>query len=394
MSSFYKHLNHLKNALQTPEFSRISLKFDTFHQKILIRFIDEEKHYRLIIDDDYTKISVSLEDKGIKKISLQNVIRITTLVAKQKKFNSVRQTILKHKRKKLSKAEIENILETFMIKGFGAEDTPYNRLFSRTILLSMVKRIFVPGCQVDWLFILYGAQGIGKSRGLQALCSPFLDTYVQTSLMTKDNDMYRMSIGKLIIEICELYGLATKELEYIKALITKDVYEWIEKYQIHAKKHKLTNILVGTTNEREHLTDATGNRRFLFCDVGITHPVDIEWIINNILSVLKATLIYLRITSWQLPYQEINALAKQNHFQYEATSTIQEAIYQYLTNNPHKKQLTILELLSILTTQKIPLYNSDQKNRNEIGKALKKFGWENIRKKEKGTTKSYWQKIS
>jgi len=135
------HLNNIKNALAIPEFSSIKLKYDTFHQKILIRYLNENKNYRFIEDDDYTKISLILENKGLKKLSLQNIIRITTLVAKENKFNSVRQKILKTKLKKQEKYDFREPLETFFIKGFEADDTPYNRLFSLTFLLSMIKRI-------------------------------------------------------------------------------------------------------------------------------------------------------------------------------------------------------------------------------------------------------------
>jgi len=388
-------INNIKVALKSQEFAEVSLKFDTFYQKILIKNLNEDRHYRFIEEKDYTKIALILENKGFKKINKSDLKDIILNVAQENKINSVRSKILKTKLHTKNQQEIKKILETFFITGFGAQDTPYNRLFSLTFLTSMVKRIFKPGCQVDWLFILFGTQGVGKSRGLEAICKHFANTYTQAHLITKDNDLHRLTIGKIIVEISELYGLATKALEAIKAFISKSFNEWVEKYQTETTKHYLTNILIGTTNEREHLTDATGNRRFLFIDVGVNHSVNIQWIEDNILEILKITLIYLRTHNWQLPYREINQLAQQEHHQYEATSIEEEKINLWLFREINqinietgekefKKSKPITWDYLILSDVLLRACNIERPTRIEqinTAKALKRLGYERKNKK-------------
>jgi len=240
------------------------------------------------------------------------------------------------------------------------------------------------------LFIIYGAQGVGKTRGLEAICSPFENVCTQASLTNKDNDLKRLSIGKLIIEFAELHGLATKELEAIKAFITTSTYSWIEKYQIQETRHKLTNILVGTTNEREHLTDATGNRRFLFIEVGINNPVNIKFIEENILQLLKCALTYLRMISWQLPYQEINNSAKITHKNYEAISFEEEKINLWINRETQKinsetgeksfeKSKPITWNYLLLSDVLLRACNIEKPTKSEqmnVAKVLKKLGYE------------------
>jgi len=391
----YKALNHLKKTLEVPEYSGVHLKYDTFFKKILIKIKGEDLDYRPIQDDDYSKISIMLENRYVKRLNRQNVINITRLVAKENKFNSVKELIFKTKIKQEHRtlAAMKDYLETFMLKGFGAEDTEHNRLYSLTMLLTSTKRIFKPGCQADWIFFLYGAQGIGKSRGLAAMCSPFPETYAQVSFNGNSNDFYRKSIGKQILENSETVGLAGKELEEIKALASKDHYEWVEKFQTETTRHYITHILVCTTNETAHLTDATGNRRMLFLDVGKTNQVNIEWLTSEALYRHKVAALYLRLNGWKLPYKEMNEAAKLTHHRYEATSTIEEAVSQYLNSiQNNKTELTILEILTYLIEKRIPLQNSDKKNRNEVGKALKKSGWENFIKRKNGKVVNVWQK--
>ena len=69
--------------------------------------------------------------------------------------------------------------------------------------------------------------------------------------------------GRLLGEIGELRGLHTKELESIKAFITRTHESWVPKYREFATTYPRRIVFVGTTNQDEMLADTTGNRRWL-----------------------------------------------------------------------------------------------------------------------------------
>jgi predicted P-loop ATPase len=69
--------------------------------------------------------------------------------------------------------------------------------------------------------------------------------------------------GHLIGEIAELKGINSREVEAIKAFITRTHEEWIPKYREFAISYPRRIFLIGTTNETNFLSDDTGNRRWL-----------------------------------------------------------------------------------------------------------------------------------
>lgn len=109
---------------------------------------------------------------------------------------------------------------------------------------------------------LVGDQGCGKSTGVAAL-SPSPDYFCEVSFAEKDDDLARKMRGRLVGEIGELRGLHTKELESIKAFITRTHENWIPKYREFVTQFPRLLVFVGTTNQNEFLSDDTGNRRFL-----------------------------------------------------------------------------------------------------------------------------------
>jgi predicted P-loop ATPase len=54
-------------------------------------------------------------------------------------------------------------LNRWLTTYLGADDTPLNRAFGRKFLIAMVRRAREPGCKFDFLLVLEGLQGSGKS---------------------------------------------------------------------------------------------------------------------------------------------------------------------------------------------------------------------------------------
>lgn len=151
-------------------------------------------------------------------------------------------------------------VDTLFTDYLGVEDTSYSRATARKSLVAAVARIFEPGVKYDYVPIIVGEQGIGKSTLLRKLGrSWFSDTFK----MNEGKDMYEQLQGVWIIEIGELDGLRKAEVETIKLYISKQWDTFRPAYARRVEVFKRQCVFFGTTNEEQFLRDSTGNRRFL-----------------------------------------------------------------------------------------------------------------------------------
>lgn len=63
----------------------------------------------------------------------------------------------------------ERYISKLLPKYLGAEDTKLNAWIMEHMLVSMVKRVFNPGCKFDELMVLTGIQGVGKTSFIEKL---------------------------------------------------------------------------------------------------------------------------------------------------------------------------------------------------------------------------------
>lgn len=144
---------------------------------------------------------------------------------------------------------------------FGAEPTSYVSAVGRCWLISAVARCYQPGCQVDYMPVLEGKQGIGKSTGLAALAVR-REWFMDAPLDFKSKDTADALNGPLIVEIGELDSFQKAELTAAKAFISRQVDRYRGAYGRRNGDHRRRVVFAGTTNEDAYLRDPTGARRF------------------------------------------------------------------------------------------------------------------------------------
>ena len=153
-------------------------------------------------------------------------------------------------------ARLERLLPDF----FGTEASEYTLALGRHWLVSAVARALRPGCEVHFMLILEGGQGIGKTRSVRALASP--PWYAEAQESPQHKDFYQSLIGKWMIEIGEMSSFTRAEASVVKQAITRASDYYRASYAETAADHLRACVFVGTTNERRYLRDDTGNRRF------------------------------------------------------------------------------------------------------------------------------------
>ena len=163
----------------------------------------------------------------------------------------------------------EKRLDTLYIDYLGAEDNAYTRAVARKSFTAAVARAMAPGVKYDYMPILAGPQGIGKSTLLRLLG---LRWYSDSLVTFEGKEAAEMVQGVWINELGELNGLSKSETNAVKQFLsrTEDIYR--EPYGRRTGSYPRRCVFFGTTNDTEFLRDRTGNRRFWPVDVGLQNP--------------------------------------------------------------------------------------------------------------------------
>ena len=148
----------------------------------------------------------------------------------------------------------------------GRADEPYLSEVSRKFLLAMVKRVFEPGCQWDYILVLEGKQGKYKSSIARALASDkwFMDNLPDL----KDKDAMLNLQGKWLIELGELANVKRSDHNLVKAYLSRRTDTVRPHYGRIMADVPRQSVFIGTVNEGQYLKDPTGNRRFWPVTVG------------------------------------------------------------------------------------------------------------------------------
>lgn len=165
-------------------------------------------------------------------------------------------------------------LATLFVDHFGAgggEQSPaYLADTARAFMCGAVKRMLQPGCHVEHMIILQGAQGIGKTRALQVLAGEFQDRRLLStqSLGGKEDELLRVIEGSWFVSFDELAGHSKRDDAHLKNLLSQSEHVRNVKYLEKPRRHYRHCVFVATTNEDNPLRDMTGNRRYLVVKCG------------------------------------------------------------------------------------------------------------------------------
>lgn len=188
-------------------------------------------------------------------------------------------------------------LDTLLVDYLGAENTVYTKAVSRKSFTAAVARVMAPGCKYDYMPIISGPQGIGKSTMLRLLGKRWYSDSLTTFEGKEASEMVQ---GTWINELGELNGLSKSETNAVKQFLSRaeDIYR--EPYGRRTRNYPRRCVFFGTTNDTEFLKDKTGNRRFWPIDVGIIKPIKniFRELINEVDQIWAEAYIY-----WQLGEQ-------------------------------------------------------------------------------------------
>lgn len=256
------HINNVVAGVASRKAAGMVVAYDEFRDEIMWGPGGHDGWQRFQ-DVDYTRLQMRLERWGFKPLSREMLRAAVEEVARRNAFDSA-IVWLRHK---VPAWDGCLRIDTFLRDYWGVEDNAYTRGVSMYIWTALAGRVLEPGCKADMVPIFVGAQGCGKSTGVARL-APTEEVFAEISLHEKEDDLSRRIKGRMVVELGELRGLHTRELEAIKAWITRRVEAWVPKYKEFATQYARRCIFFGTTNQEQFLADSTGNRRWLPVRVG------------------------------------------------------------------------------------------------------------------------------
>ncbi|MER9680798.1 PriCT-2 domain-containing protein [Mesorhizobium sp. M0184] len=150
--------------------------------------------------------------------------------------------------------------ETLFIDYLGCTDNDYNRQAALMMLVGAVARVMRPGHKFDFVPILEGVQGKGKSTFIEILALHWYNEL--TGDISDPKQMVELMQGSWILELGELSSMARAEVNDLKAFVSRKEDKVRLAWEKRAKDFPRQCIFIGSTNDREYLRDMTGGRRF------------------------------------------------------------------------------------------------------------------------------------
>ena len=150
---------------------------------------------------------------------------------------------------------------------FGADTTRLNDEVGWLIVRGMVARILEPGTQFQYMPILKGAQGVGKSQALRILGGAGFGEMPALDVFDLEKRLVEVAAGACLLESSEMAGLSRASIEKLKSIVSRESDKVRVAYGRRATQTQRSWVMVATSNLVE-LTD-TENRRFpiLHCDL-------------------------------------------------------------------------------------------------------------------------------
>lgn len=263
-------------------------------------------------------------------------------------------------------------------------DSPLHRYLSRVgtwFVMAMCARVLTPGCKFDYMLILEGAQGVGKSTAARILGG---DWFADSGLVLGEKDAYQNLQGVWVYEIGELDAFSRSEVTKVKQFVSSAKDRFRASFDRRSKDYPRQLVFIGTTNEDHYLTDPTGNRRFW--PVRVERPIDLVWLRENRDQLFAEALQYLEAGERFHPsHKEQRELFDPQQQARAVEGAIESAVQRYLYDENQKVGISgengtlVNEVALIDLLQRVGIglekLGPGRFHEKQAASALRKLGW-------------------
>lgn len=239
----------MNNVVKVLEQQKAKLAFDTFLQRVVKEDGSEWT------DPDTLEFTLQLQRAvGLNKIAAQAALEGVLVYARRKQRNAVEDFL------RGLTWDGKPRIARFLSLTLGAVDSEYTRSASTNFWRSLVMRPLDPGCKVDNMIVLEGAQGILKSSALKTIVGT--EWFAEASESPHSKDFFQGLQGKWLIEIAELDSFSRADVTAVKRVLSCQVDRLRLPYGKLTQDFPRQGIFAGTTNRNDWSRDDTGARRF------------------------------------------------------------------------------------------------------------------------------------
>lgn len=170
---------------------------------------------------------------------------------------------------------------TWLTPYLGVEDSTYSRFIGPAFLVGSVARGLWPGCKMDTMLILEGAQGLFKSQAVEQLYGSAF--FRETPIDLRSNDRFLALRDCWCREWPELDGYGKADATRVKSYLSPRYDDYRAPYartMVHVPRRV---VFVATVNPPQlgYLVDESGNRRMWPVECGKVGPIDLEGIARD-----------------------------------------------------------------------------------------------------------------
>jgi len=302
-------------ALRNHEKFANAIRYDEMACQVVITArlpgVEDAPLPRVVRDADVLAIQEEMQVIGLRRVAKSTVQDAIERRAEEQRFHPIREYLA------TLEWDGEKRIAGWLSRYLGVEGGPYADTIGRLFLLALIARVMRPGCKVDYMLILEGPQGEGKSTACRILAGDwFSDNLPDLSR----GDAVRLSMhlrGKWLIEIAEMSSFNSAEAHTLKEFLTQTEERYTPKYGRNEVREPRQCLFVGTTNEGAYLRDATGARRFWPVKVG---TLDLEALAADRDQLLAEALVEFRAGAKWWPDRDFERehIAPEQDARYEA----------------------------------------------------------------------------
>ena len=231
-------------------------------------------------------------------------------------------------------------------------------------LISMVARIFQPGCQADHMLVLEGPQGKLKSSACKILGAEYFSDHLPD---INDKDACVHLRGLWLIEIAEMHAFSRAESTSLKSFISRRIERFRPPYGRHEVEEPRQCVFIGTSNKDQYLRDETGGRRFWPLKCGNIDLTSLERYRDQLFA--EAVELYRNDTHWW-PTQEFET----RHIQPEQAARYEADDWTALVAE-YVETLDVATSVGIATFLGVPNERINPGVSRRIAAIMRQLGW-------------------